>query len=163
MKHWVKIFTLSGFLFIFGGLLFSDCGSKKSTQPSKPEKTESADQKEKAAPEATTQKSEAEEEKVVKVAAGDPEKGKKLYESSDCVTCHGIDGKGNGPAAAGLNPKPRDFTDKSIMSKLTDEHIAKTIKEGGAAVGKSPLMPAHPQFSDEEIRNLVAYVRTLAK
>lgn len=35
--------------------------------------------------------------------------GKALFEAQ-CVTCHGSAGQGNGPAAAGLNPKPRNFT-----------------------------------------------------
>ncbi|RPI70135.1 MAG: cytochrome c [Ignavibacteriales bacterium] len=39
-------------------------------------------------------------------------KGKETY-STICASCHGEDGKGNGAAATGLNPPPRDFTNKS--------------------------------------------------
>ncbi len=89
---------------------------------------------------------------------GDAANGKKLFEST-CVPCHGMDGKGNGPAAKGLNPPPRNFTDKALMSKMTDEHIFQTIKGGGAAVGKSPVMPAQPQFTDQQLKDLISYVR----
>jgi mono/diheme cytochrome c family protein len=59
-----------------------------------------------------------------------------------CATCHGPSGKGDGAAAATLNPKPRNYADKAWQTSVTDEQIRKTIVQGGAAVGKSPLMPA---------------------
>lgn len=93
---------------------------------------------------------------------GNADNGKKLFEAT-CVTCHGIEGKGNGPASKGLNPPPRNFMDKAVMSKITDEQIFKTIKGGGAAVGKSPVMPAHPQFTESQLKDIIAYVRHFAK
>jgi cytochrome c oxidase cbb3-type subunit 3 len=93
--------------------------------------------------------------------AADAEQGKKLY-GQFCASCHGQSGKGDGPAAAALNPKPRDHTDKETMSKLSDEELFKVIKNGGASVGKSPLMPAWgASLKDEQIRDVMAYVRTL--
>ena len=81
-----------------------------------------------------------------KVAA-DPStaEAKALYESL-CFTCHGLTGRGDGPGAAVLDPKPRTFTDAAWQDSVTDEHIHKTIVFGGAAVGKSPMMPAQPQL-----------------
>lgn len=81
--------------------------------------------------------------------------------STLCVTCHGTDGKGDGPAAANLNPKPRNYTDKAWQASVTDDQLAKVILEGGAAVGKSPLMPPNPQFKDKPqvIAELVKIVR----
>jgi mono/diheme cytochrome c family protein len=50
------------------------------------------------------------------------------------------------------------------MGKLKDQQIFDTIKKGGQAMGKSPLMPAWGgQLSDEQIRDLVAYIRTLSR
>jgi mono/diheme cytochrome c family protein len=50
------------------------------------------------------------------------------------------------------------------MSKLSDEDIFKTVKNGGASVGKSPLMPAWgATLKDDQIQDVVAYVRTLSK
>ncbi len=91
----------------------------------------------------------------------DVEEGKKLY-GQICATCHGQSGKGDGPGAAALNPKPRDHTDKEYMSKLTDDDLFKVIKDGGASVGKSPLMPPWGStLKDDQIKDVIAYVRTL--
>jgi mono/diheme cytochrome c family protein len=81
--------------------------------------------------------------------------------STLCVTCHGADGKGDGVAAANLNPKPRNYTDKAWQASVTDDQLAKVILEGGAAVGKSPLMPPNPQLKDKPqvIAELVKIVR----
>jgi mono/diheme cytochrome c family protein len=90
---------------------------------------------------------------------GDPTKGKEKFELI-CASCHGPGGKGDGPAAAALDPKPRDLSDPAYVSTLTDEHIFKTVKEGGASVGKSPLMPAWGgTLTDDDIWNVIAYVR----
>jgi cytochrome c oxidase cbb3-type subunit 3 len=93
--------------------------------------------------------------------AADVEQGKKVY-GQFCASCHGQSGKGDGPAAAALNPKPRDHTDKETMSKLSDDELLKVIKNGGASVGKSPLMPAWgASLKDDQIKDVIAYVRTL--
>jgi len=46
---------------------------------------------------------------------GDPAAGKEKYDQI-CASCHGPGGKGDGPAAAALDPKPRDLSDASPMS-----------------------------------------------
>ncbi len=82
-----------------------------------------------------------------------------------CSTCHGTDGKGTGPGSATLNPKPRDFTDKTWQGSVTDSQIENTIKVGGAAVGKSPAMPAHPDLASkpEVLAGLRGYIRNFGK
>lgn len=82
-----------------------------------------------------------------------------------CVTCHGTSGTGNGPAAAALNPKPRNYTDKTWQSSVTDDQLAKTIVGGGASVGKSPLMPPNPDLEakPDVVKGLVAIVRSFGK
>ena len=93
--------------------------------------------------------------------AADVDQGKKLY-GQFCASCHGQSGKGDGPAAAALNPKPRDHTDKAYMSKMSDEDMFKVIKNGGASIGKSPLMPPWgASLKDDQINDVVAYIRTL--
>ena len=52
-----------------------------------------------------------------------------------CVTCHGDRGRGDGPGAMALDPKPRSFADPRWQMQTKDERIAKVIVEGGAAVG----------------------------
>src|SRR5690349_406638 len=66
-----------------------------------------------------------------------------------CVSCHGADGKGDGPGAAALNPKPRNYTDVAWQTAVTDDQLRKTILMGGAAVGKSAAMPAQPQLQSK--------------
>ncbi len=82
-----------------------------------------------------------------------------------CATCHGESGMGNGPAAASLNPKPRNYTDKTWQASVTDDQIKNTILMGGAAVGKSPAMPAQPQLREkpEVVTELVRIVRAFGK
>lgn len=79
---------------------------------------------------------------------------------SYCVTCHGAEGKGNGVLAESLDVKPRELSDPAFTATKTDDHLFKTIKEGGASVGLTENMPPFSgQLSDAEIRNVVAYLR----
>ncbi len=97
------------------------------------------------------------------LAKGDPAKGKASYDQM-CASCHGAAGKGDGAAAAALNPKPKDLSDKKYVSGLKDDYIKKIIKEGGPAVGKSPLMPPMGgSLKDADVENVMAYVRSLGK
>jgi len=82
-----------------------------------------------------------------------------------CVSCHGSTGHGDGPAAAAMNPKPRSFGDQSWQASVSDDHIVKVVTLGGAAVGKSPIMPAQPQLKakSEVLRALVEIVRGFGK
>ncbi len=96
-------------------------------------------------------------------APGDAAKGKEIYGKS-CVGCHGPAGKGDGPAASALNPKPTNLADKAAMSKLDDAALTNVIAKGGVAVGKSPIMPSfNTQLKDQDIKDVVAYIRSLAK
>lgn len=81
--------------------------------------------------------------------------------NSVCAMCHGQDGKGNGPAATALNPKPANFTDPTFWKTTPDSVLFKAIKDGAASIGKSPLMTAWGgSYSDADIRALVAYIKT---
>lgn len=97
-------------------------------------------------------------------AKGNPEAGKKTYEQF-CLPCHGATGKGDGPTGKFLTPKPADYA--ASMPKYGDEwpeYYFKIIKEGGAAMGRSPLMtPWGRQLKDSEIWDVISYVETLAK
>ncbi len=88
---------------------------------------------------------------------------KEIY-STRCFTCHGMQGKGDGPGSAGLTPQPRDLTLESWQASVTDEHIEKIIKFGGSAVGKSPMMPPNPDLvaKPEVVAALRVQVREFA-
>ncbi len=101
---------------------------------------------------------------LVTMAFGqDATKGKAAFEQY-CASCHGPGGKGDGPAGGALNPKPKDLSNKAYVSSLKDDYLKKLIKEGGPAVGKSPLMPPMGSaLKDDDVSNVIAYVRWLAK
>lgn len=82
-----------------------------------------------------------------------------------CATCHGDGGLGNGPGAVALDPKPRNYTDKTWQASVTDDQIKQTILMGGAAVGKSPAMPAQPQLKEkpEVVAEMVKIIRTFGR
>ena len=91
------------------------------------------------------------------------EKGKGLF-TQNCAACHGPAGKGDGAAAAALTPKPRDLTEKAYMVGLQDQYLVNIVQKGGAAVGKSAMMPPWgAAMKDDEIRDVITFVRTLAK
>jgi cytochrome c oxidase cbb3-type subunit 3 len=81
-----------------------------------------------------------------------------------CAVCHGVGGKGDGPSARGLEPKPADFTNCQAMAKESDEVLSKIIKGGGQSIGRSTVMPAWADaLSEQQIRELVKFIRGLCK
>lgn len=95
-------------------------------------------------------------------AAEDQGEGKRLYQSY-CTGCHGVSGKGDGPAGKTLPVKPADHTNGKKMSQYSDEHLVTVISKGGASVGKSSQMPAWGAVLKEaQIQEVVGYIRTLA-
>jgi len=84
--------------------------------------------------------------------------------SNLCASCHGATGKSDGPAAVALNPKPKDFTDCKVMTKISDDTLFKSIKGGGQSVGLSPMMPPWGgSLADQQIHGLVGYIRGFCK
>ena len=81
-----------------------------------------------------------------------------------CVQCHGLDGNGRGINIRDMSVQPRDHTDAKAMSGRSDEALFKVVKEGGPAIDKSVLMPPWgDSLSDEEIKEMVTYLRGLCK
>ncbi|TLS78446.1 cytochrome c [Mariprofundus erugo] len=79
-----------------------------------------------------------------------------------CVQCHGMKGNGMGLNIKDMSVQPRDHTDAKAMGARSDDEIFKVIKEGGQSISKSVLMPPWGDtFSDEEIHDLVKYLRSL--
>jgi len=79
-----------------------------------------------------------------------------------CSQCHGEDGRGEGPDAAGLNPPPGDFTNPERMQESTDGYLLWRISEGGDFEPYNSLMTAWGTLlSEQEIWELISYLRTL--
>ena len=89
-------------------------------------------------------------------ALADAAQGKKVF-STYCVACHGESGTGDGPAAAALDPKPRDLTTGDFKYGGTDEALFKFITEG-----KGP-MPPWDSLSEADRRAVIEYIRRLKK
>ncbi len=95
--------------------------------------------------------------------------GKALYEGKGaCAACHGPVGKGDGVAAAALNPKPRDFsigdfgldTDADGQTG-TETDLYNVIHDGAAKYGGAATMPGRADLTEQQIKDLVAYILSL--
>lgn len=82
-----------------------------------------------------------------------------------CVKCHGVEGKGDGPAAKALkNLIMGDLSSKAKMAQYADQTLYKMISEGGQAVGKSKIMlPQKDRLSDAEIKAVISHIKTLQR
>ena len=76
-----------------------------------------------------------------------------------CAKCHGADGKGQTKMGQKLGVK--DFTDAKVQAELKDDAAANTIKEGMKDKDGKTLMKPFDTLSDDEIKALVAHVRSL--
>lgn len=79
------------------------------------------------------------------ISAADRKEAHEIFQTR-CATCHGQFGRGDGPGAAALNPKPQNYADAAWQAKVTDAEIEKAIVFGGAAVGKSAQMVPNPDL-----------------
>ena len=86
--------------------------------------------------------------------------GKALYEGKGrCFFCHGMNGKGTGPAAhMHATHPPRDLTDCVFQKERTDGELFWILKYGEPGTGMQRLIPG--QLSEEEGWKIVAYLRS---
>lgn len=103
------------------------------------------------------------EEQITDVIAylqvvADPVRRGEVVFKTNCVLCHGVKGDGKGRASVLFNPPPADLT----RSDKNDQYKEMIIRMGGEAMGRSPVMPVWgEQISDQEIQDVVQYLRTL--
>lgn len=105
----------------------------------------------------------AEQTAAIPDGASDLKRGLAIY-AEQCAPCHGASGRGDGPAAYLLYPKPRDFTNSSFRLTSTesglpsDDDLLRTLREG--MPGSS--MPPWGHLPEGDLRGLVDAVRYLA-
>ena len=93
---------------------------------------------------------------------GDAEAGAALH-VENCAECHGHDGKAE-VIVMHMDEPPRDQTDAEYMETLSDLFLYLAICKGGDAVGRSLVMPGWGDyFTDQEIRDMVAWIRTFSE
>ena len=84
------------------------------------------------------------------------ERGRQVY-TRQCQSCHGREGRGDGPAARFLEPKPRDL--KSGEWKYAEggtvESVARVVREGADDTGMTPF---NETLSEEQITAVATYV-----
>jgi mono/diheme cytochrome c family protein len=94
----------------------------------------------------------------ISIAAGDAAKGKPIFQSK-CVTCHGPEGKGDGPLGKKLKPPAGNFT--SAESKKKSEADLLDIIQNGKP--KTSMVAWSKQLNESEIQDVLAYVLSLRK
>lgn len=84
--------------------------------------------------------------------------GRKLY-AANCASCHGPEGRGDGPLAANLNPPPADLDWTMSMPISQDDFLYWTIAEGGAQFGSA--MPAFKTtLKPDQIWSIITALRS---
>lgn len=94
----------------------------------------------------------------VPVVAGEAcctvEVGRRLFQAQ-CVACHGQRGKGDGPAAVAMNPRPSDLTG-AVVIQASDDSLRQIV-----AAGRKGMPGFGRTLDPEQIREVLAYLRTL--
>src|ERR1700719_2396442 len=78
-----------------------------------------------------------------------------------CMQCHG--NSGNADTKMGKQLSAKDLTDPKVQAAFTDAKATQSIKEGVKQNGKTTMKAFGGKLTDQEIKALVAYVRTLKK
>lgn len=92
---------------------------------------------------------------------GDAENGKALH-AKHCAACHGLTGAAD-VVVMHMDETPKDQSDPEYMKTLTDGYLYLAICRGGEGVGKSLVMsPWGDYFTDQEIKDMVAWIRTFS-
>ncbi len=85
---------------------------------------------------------------------GNAEQGESVYRTY-CLNCHGAKGRGDGPVADSLTPKPADLASETVQKK-SEKELLTIIRDGKSGTS----MPSWKgELSEQHIRNVLAYLR----
>ena len=91
--------------------------------------------------------------------SADAKRGEKIFMKTAkpmaCKMCHGAKGDGNGKLGAALKPKPRNFTCKETMKKVSPGQMYYIIKNGSKGTGMAKQI-----LKDKEIWDVIKFIRT---
>jgi mono/diheme cytochrome c family protein len=79
----------------------------------------------------------------------------------ECVSCHAKDGSGS--TVMGKKSGAKDYRDPKVQADLTDAKAVDRIKNGFTENGKEKMKPFKDKVTDDEIKALIAYIRTFKK
>ena len=79
----------------------------------------------------------------------------------ECTKCHGADGKGQ--TRMGRQSGAKDYTDPKVQAEMDDAKAVVRIKEGLKENGKEKMKPYADKFSEDEMKALVAHMRSFKK
>jgi mono/diheme cytochrome c family protein len=87
--------------------------------------------------------------------------GKELFQEIGCNGCHGDNGTGDGPASAGLEPSPRNFTNAAWQGARADGELRYTIFHGSEGTA---MIANEAMFDDpNDVWKVINYIRSLKK
>jgi high-affinity iron transporter len=86
-----------------------------------------------------------------------PLPGKSLF-ATHCQTCHGVEGRGDGPAGKVLDPPPRDLTMRPYKQGCGPGAIVQTLRSG---VSGSAMPSFQGVLNEQEMQELAKYVRSI--
>lgn len=82
------------------------------------------------------------------------------FYAQNCVLCHGPNGDGRGPASSSLRPRPMNFSDPELMSKVKDGELFFAISSGSHGTAMPPFGKL---LEEKDVWHLVAYLRTFSQ
>ncbi len=82
---------------------------------------------------------------------------KELWDKN-CASCHGKDGRGQ--TKMGAKTGVKDYTDAKVQEAMKDDVAFKSVKDGLKEKDKELMKPFAEKLTDDEIKSLIAYVRT---
>lgn len=78
---------------------------------------------------------------------------------NSCASCHGSDGKAQ--TKQGKKLKVRDYTDPAVQAAMKDDEMLKAILEGYVQNGKTTMKGYKDEYSEQEAKDLVKFIREL--
>lgn len=97
-----------------------------------------------------------------KTSDADVAEGQKIF-AGQCALCHGEKGDGDAAAGKALNPPASDLTDPKLQEVMKDDYMFWHIMEGGAALGHTGMTPFKDSLKEDQIWQVISYIRTLKK
>lgn len=97
-----------------------------------------------------------------KTSEADVAEGKKIFDTH-CTLCHGPNGDGDAAAGKALTPPASNLTDPKLQEVMKDDYMFWHIMKGGAALGHTGMTPFEGTLKDDQVWQVIAYIRSLKK